>query len=53
MVKREKLPPMIGVRPTHDDLALVAALRKKLGVEKSQLLRLGLRALATKEGVQV
>ena len=43
--------PTTGIRFTDDDRRLIKALRKKLGVELSQLLRLALRALATKEGV--
>lgn len=45
--------PNITVRVTDDDKKLLAKLRKKLGVEVSQIVRLGLRALATKEGVPV
>lgn len=41
-----------SVRLTDEDRKLVAVLRKKLGVEISQIVRLALRALATKEGVQ-
>lgn len=47
----KKSPPSITIRPTFEDKKLIAELRKKLGVEVSQLIRLGLRALATKEGV--
>lgn len=43
--------PKLSVRPTDDDMRLVNALRKKLGVDVSQILRLALRALASKEGV--
>jgi hypothetical protein len=41
----------LTIRPTAEDKKLIAILRKKLGVEVSQIIRLGLRALATKEGV--
>ena len=41
----------MSVRPTSDDWKLLDSLRKKLGVDASQIFRLGLRALATKEGV--
>ena len=41
----------MGLRPNDEDLKLLAKLNKKLGVGESQLIRLGLRALATKEGV--
>lgn len=43
--------PNLTIRPTPEDKKLIAALRKKLGVEVSQIIRLSLRALATKEGV--
>lgn len=49
MVKQRK--SMVGFRPTDSDLKLIARLSKKLGVSESQIIRLGLRALATKEGV--
>lgn len=39
-------------RPTHEDRKLMEALMQKLGVTvEAQLVRMGLRALATKEGV--
>jgi len=41
----------ITIRPTQDDKKLIRVLGKKLGVSVSQIIRLGLRALATKEGV--
>jgi hypothetical protein len=41
----------ITIRPTTADKKLIAILCKKLGVSVSQIVRLGLRALATKEGV--
>ena len=47
----KKNSPNITVRPTPEDRKLIADLRKKLGVEVSQLFRLGLRALAAKEGM--
>lgn len=40
-----------GIRLTPEDRKLIAALQKKLGVAMVDLLRLGLRALASKEGV--
>lgn len=43
--------PTLSIRATPADQKLIAILRKKLGVEVTQLVRLGLRALATKEGV--
>ena len=42
---------LVAVRPNESDLKLLAKLRKKLGVGESQLIRLGLRALAEKEGM--
>jgi hypothetical protein len=44
---------LIGLRPTEEDQRLLMKLIKKLGVGESQVIRLGLRALATKEGVTV
>jgi hypothetical protein len=43
--------PTTGIRFTEDDRRLVKQLRKKLGVELTQIMRLALRALATKEGI--
>ena len=43
----------IAVRSTAEDRKLIALLSSKLGVATSQIIRLGLRALATKEGVTV
>jgi hypothetical protein len=48
-----RFPGPTGFRPTHEDWELFLKLRKKLGVEFSQVLRLGLRALAAKEGVKL
>jgi hypothetical protein len=42
-------PASILLNP--DDRRIVESLRKKLGVGFSQIVRLGLRVLATKEGV--
>jgi hypothetical protein len=41
----------ITIRPNPSDKKLIALLNKKLGVGVSQIFRLALRALATKEGV--
>jgi hypothetical protein len=46
-----KRPQMVGIRPTPEDHKLLASLSKKLGVTATQVFRLALRALATKEGV--
>jgi len=43
--------PVISVRTTSDDQRLIKQLRKKLGVDTTQIFRLALRALATKEEV--
>jgi hypothetical protein len=48
-VKQSKT--IVALRPNEEDLKLLAKLIKKLGVGESQIIRLGLRALATKEGV--
>lgn len=50
-MKRQASSQKISVRPTADDSKIVGALRKKLGVDVSQILRLALRALAEKEGL--
>lgn len=39
------------MRMTDDDRKILAQLVKKLGVDPCQVFRLGIRALATKEGV--
>jgi len=49
--QRGDKPAAVCMRPTLDDWELIDLLRKKLGVEYSQLVRLGLRALAAKENV--
>jgi antitoxin component of RelBE/YafQ-DinJ toxin-antitoxin module len=41
----------LTIRPTAEDKKLIEKLCKQLGVSVSQIVRLGLRALATKEGV--
>ena len=41
----------LGVRLTEADKQLLKVLKKHLGVDFSQLVRLGLRALAQKEGL--
>ena len=46
-----KLKSTTGIRLTPEDRKLIAALQKKLGVAIADLFRMGLRALATKEGV--
>lgn len=51
MVKQTKQPLRVAVRFTGEDQKLATALGKKLGVSISSIVRLALRALATKEGV--
>ena len=46
-----KPSPNLTIRPTEEDYKLLAELERKLGVSPSQIIRLGLRALATKEGL--
>lgn len=41
----------ITIRPTADDRKLINLLCKKMGVSVSQIVRIGLRVLAAKEGV--
>lgn len=51
-VTKTKPPkPNVTIRPTPEDQKIVAALRRKLGVDTSQIFRLAIRVLATKEGV--
>jgi len=47
----KKSVPQHTVRWNEPDLKLMSALHKKLGVDFSQIIRLAIRALATKEGV--
>lgn len=50
--KTKKEPETIGFRFTAEDRALLAALKAHLGVVSlSDVVRQGIRALATKEGV--
>lgn len=49
MATKYPKPSTIRWRPA--DQKLIDALSKKLGVKSSELVRMGLRALATKEGV--
>jgi len=45
--------PKVNLRATPDDQKIIVALRKKLGVDTSQIFRLAIRALATKEGLTI
>ncbi len=47
-----KMSSVSGIRFTPEDRKLLQALNKKLGVGLAAIVRLGLRALATKEGVK-
>ena len=51
MVAKVKPASSTGIRFTNEDRKLLEQLNQKLGVGVSQIVRLGLRALATKEGV--
>ena len=48
---KKQISPNLTIRPTREDRKLLAELEQKLGVSVSQVIRLGLRALATKEGL--
>ena len=48
---KPKTVPQSNIRWTEADFRIVQALQKRLGVDISQIIRLGIRALATKEGV--
>lgn len=50
-MKNKQHPASLHVRATVEDWKLVDLLCEKLGVAPSQIVRLGLRALAIKEGV--
>jgi len=47
----KKVAAQSGIRFTTEDRKLIFSLSAKLGVGMSQIVRLGLRALAAKEGV--
>jgi hypothetical protein len=53
MATQAKPNSKLNLRATTDDQKIIGALRKKLGVDTSQIFRLAIRALATKEGVTV
>jgi hypothetical protein len=44
--------PTSGIRFTDDDRKIISALKAKLGVDTTQIIRLGIRALADKEAVR-
>lgn len=50
-MKKSKLVPKQNWRPTPEDWKLWKELEAKLGVSGADILRLGLRTLAAKEGV--
>jgi hypothetical protein len=41
----------VNIRTRPEDMEILAVLRQKLGVDNSQIFRLAIRVLATKEGV--
>jgi hypothetical protein len=41
----------INFRPTEEDVALLKALREKLGIGNSQIIRQAIRCLRDKEGI--
>jgi hypothetical protein len=51
MAKAKKDRKQVTMAPTPEDEKLFAELKKKLGVSEADIIRLGLRALATKEGL--
>jgi len=51
MAMNSRLDSRVGIRLTRDDKKIISALKKRLGVDTTQIVRLGLRALATKEGL--
>jgi hypothetical protein len=52
MASTYKVSAASGIRFSVDDRKIIGALSKKLGVGMAQIVRMGIRALATKEGVQ-
>jgi len=52
LMSKPSKPEKLAMRPTEDDYALVTKLRKKLGVDSSQIIRLALRKLAEAEGLK-
>ena len=52
MARKKQPRPQMNWRPTAEDEKLMAELKAKLGImTESDVLRLGLRALAQKEGL--
>lgn len=47
------IPEKVGIRPTAEDHKLIVRLCAKLGVDKSQIIRIALRRLAEFEGLQL
>ena len=50
-VTKTKPAAKINIRPTPEDQKILGLLHRKLGVDTSQIFRLAIRVLATKEGV--
>jgi hypothetical protein len=51
MATKKKPSENVTMRPTPEDRKLMEDLGQKLGVGVSQVIRIALRALATKEGL--
>jgi hypothetical protein len=49
----KRMPQALTIRPSPYDNRLVAALRRKLRISTSAVIRMGLRSLAEKEKVEV
>ena len=50
-IQKSPQSPNITIRPTPADRKIIGVLHKKLGVDTSQIFRLAIRVLATKEGL--
>lgn len=53
MAPKIKKPERLTMKPTDDDMNVIAALKRKLGLDDASIMRLGLRRLAESEGVQL
>jgi len=54
MTVEVKVPqrPQVTMKPTPDDLKILAKLKDKLGVSEADIFRIGIRRLAELEGIQ-
>lgn len=50
---KQSIPEKVGIRPTAEDHKIITRLCAKLGVDKSQIIRIALRRLAELEGLQL